>query len=208
MRLSSGIKLLFAVLGALVLNVLLFGSTALLSRHHAPVQDLSDPVAVNLVSLKPPAPAPPPKQKERPKPEQKPMVDFTPQLMQPSLTAPGAMDVKISLDPSLFSGNLQRGSFIFESGDLDQPPREAVRTDPIYPYRARQRNIEGWVKVKLLVKTDGSVDRVEVLEAKPAGLFESAVKKAASQWKFQPGILAGEAVPAWVVTTVRFELRR
>lgn len=200
--------LIGALLGALLLNILLFGSAALLSRHNPIVQDLSDPVAVNLVSLKPPAPPPPPKQKEIPKPKPKPMVDFTPQLLQPSLSAPSPVGVQISLDPSMFSGNLQRGSFIFDSGDLDQPPREAVRTQPIYPYRARQRNIEGWVKIKLLVQADGSVGSVEVLEAQPTGLFESAVKKAAPQWKFQPGILAGEAVPAWVVTTVRFELRR
>jgi len=197
-----------AVAGALVLNFLLFGSAALLSRQRPVVQDMSDPIAVNLVSLKPPAPPPPPREKEIPKPKQKPRVDFTPQLLQPSLAAPGNPGIQISLDPSLFSGSLQRGSFIFDSGDLDQPPREAVRTAPIYPYRARQRNIEGWVKVKLLVKIDGSVASVEILEAQPAGLFESAVKKAVPQWKFQPGILAGEPVPAWVVTTVRFELRR
>jgi len=207
-KLSLSMGPFAALLGALMLNVLLFGSAALLSQQQAPVQDSSDPVAVNLVSLKPPAPPPPEKEKEIPKPKQKPMVDFTPQLFQPSLSAPGPMGVQVSLDPSLFSGNLQRGSFIFDSGDLDQPPREAVRTQPIYPYRARQRNIEGWVKVKLLVNADGSVGSVEVLEGQPAGLFESAVKKAVPQWKFQPGILAGEAVPAWVVTTVRFELRR
>jgi len=161
-----------------------------------------------MVSLTPPAPPPPPREKEIPKPKQKPMVDFTPQLLSPNLGAPDPMGVQISLDPSLFSGNLERGDFVFESGELDQPPREAVRTQPVYPYRARQRNIQGWVKVKLLVQDDGSVGSVEVLEAKPEGLFDSAVKNAALQWKFQPGILAGKAVPAWVVTTVKFELRR
>jgi periplasmic protein TonB len=207
-KLNSGMGLIFALVGALALNVLLFGSAALLSRNKPIVQDLSDPVAVNLVSLKPATPPPPPREKEIPKPKQKPMVDFTPQLFQPSLGAPGPGGVQVSLDPSLFSGSLQRGSFIFESTDLDQPPREAVRTAPIYPYRARQRNIEGWVKVKLLVQADGSVASVEILEAQPEGLFDSAVQKAVPQWKFQPGILAGEAVPAWVITTVRFELRR
>ncbi len=208
MRISSGMGPMLTILGALLLNVLLFGSAALLSRHKPIVQDISDPVAVNLVSLKPPTPTPPPKEKEIPKPKPKPVVDFTPQLLQPSLAAPGPLGVQVSLDPSLFSGDLQRGSFIFESGDLDQPPRVAFQTKPIYPYRAQQRNIEGWVKVKLLVKVDGSVANVEILESQPAGLFDSAVKKAVPQWKFQPGILAGEAVPSWVVTTVRFEFEK
>jgi len=62
------------------------------------------------------------------------------------------------------------------------------------------------VKIKLLVKADGSVGGVEVLDANPKGLFEDATVKAVPNWRFQPGLVDGQAVPSWVVTTVRFTL--
>ena len=99
-----------------------------------------------------------------------------------------------------------QGEFVFNSGDLDQPPRKVVQTIPVYPYKARQRNIEGYVKVKMLVRADGSVGETIVLDAQPKGLFDSAALKAVPQWKFQAGVIDGEAVPSWVVTTIRFTL--
>ena len=47
-------RLLPALMVALVLNLLLLASAALLSRERLLPQDLTDPVAVRLVSLKPP----------------------------------------------------------------------------------------------------------------------------------------------------------
>ncbi len=81
-----------------------------------------------------------------------------------------------------------------------------VRTHPTYPYRARQRNIEGEVKVKLLVRADGTVASVTILDATPKGIFDSSVKEAVPNWKFTPGKIDGQAVPSWVVTNVVFVL--
>ena len=87
-----------------------------------------------------------------------------------------------------------------------KPPRKVVQSPPVYPYKARQRNIEGYVRVKLLVRADGTVGEVSVLDADPKGLFDSAALKAVPQWRFQPGVIDGQAVPSWVVTTIRFTL--
>ncbi len=203
---SSRIKLVLALVVALVLNAVLLASAALLSRERAVVQDMTDPVAVNLISLKETPPPEEEKPREIPKPKPKPQLDFMPELTRPNLLQPLPMGVQIEVDPSLFSGGPERREFIFNSGDLDQPPRAMVRTQPIYPYRARQRNISGEVRVKLLVLADGSVGSVEILESRPKGLFDDAVKKAVPQWRFNPGTIEGRQVPAWVVTTVRFDL--
>ena len=109
-------------------------------------------------------------------------------------------------DPSLFAGGPARGDFIFNSGDLDQAPQKIMQTEPVYPYKARQRNIEGYVKVKMLVRADGTVGEVSVLDAQPKGLFDSAALKAVPSWRFKPGVIDGQAVPSWVVTTIRFTL--
>ena len=206
MTLRKGMLLTSAAAVAVVLNIVLFASAALLSRDR-PVRDVAlDPVSVNLVTLKPATPPPPEKKREIPRPKPKPEMDFTPELSRPSLRGPAPLDIQVQIDPSMFAGGPERGDFIFNSGDLDQPPRKVVQTAPVYPYKARQRNIEGFVKVKMLVRADGTVGEVSVLDAQPKGLFDSAALKAVPGWRFQPGVIDGQAVPSWVVTTIRFTL--
>ena len=191
---------------ALVLNVGLLISAALLSSERPTPQDMSEPQTVSLIKLKDTAPPPPEPEKEIPEPEEKPNLDFMPELAAPSITGPDPLDIQISLDPSLFAMAPARGDFIFNSDDLDQPPRQMFRTEPVYPYRARQRNVEGEVKVKLLVKADGTVASLTILESTPQGVFDEAVKKAVPSWRFSPGKIDGRAVPSWVVTNVVFVL--
>jgi protein TonB len=206
MTLRKGMLLASAAAVAVVLNVVLFASAALLSRDRPVRQVATPPVSVSLVTLKPATPPAPEKKRDIPPPKPKPRLDFTPELARPALRGPAPPDVQLRIDPSLFAGGPAPGEFIFNSGDLDQPPRKIVQTAPVYPYKARQRNVEGYVKVKLLVRSDGSVGDVSVLAADPAGLFEAAALKAVPQWKFQPGVIEGQAVPSWVVTTIRFTL--
>jgi len=202
----KSILLTYAFMVAVVLNIVLFASAALLSRDRPVRQTSTAPISVNLVTLKPATPPPPEEKHEIPKPKPKPEMDFMPELAQPSPRGPAPMDIQVMIDPSLFAGGPQRGEFIFNSGELDQPPRYVFQPDPIYPYKARQRNIQGYVKVKLLVRADGTVGEVSVLDAQPKGLFDSAALKAVPLWKFQPGIIDGQAVPSWVVTNIRFTL--
>lgn len=203
---ALGMKRAAALLAALLLNGVLFASAALLSREHAVVQDMTDPLPVGLIQLTPESAPPPPEEKEIPKPKPRPRPDFMPELSAPSPTGPSPLDISINLDPSLFADGPSSGDFIFNAGDLDHPPRAVVRTNPVYPYRARQRNIEGGVQVKLLVHADGSIGQVEILQSQPQGLFDDAVRKAVPNWKFEPGRIDGRAVPAWVVTWVKFDL--
>ena len=191
---------------ALLLNVLLFVSAAQLSREHAFTPELPDAVPVSLITLEPPETPAPETPREVPPPRPRPQLDFEPQLSPPALDGPGPLDIQITLDPSLFAGAPRPADFIFDMGDLDSPPRAVVRHRPDYPFRAQQRNIEGSVRVKLLVQADGSVTRVEILSSEPAGVFDDAVRRSVPTWRFEPGRIDGEAVASWVVTDVRFEL--
>jgi len=204
---QKGMLLAFAFAVAVVLNILLFSSAALLSRDRPVRQTSTAPISVNLVTLKPAAPPPPEDKHEIPKPKPKPEMDFTPELAQPSLRGPAPLDVQVTIDPSLFAEGPQRGEFIFNSGDLDQPPRKRLPvSEPIYPYKARQRNIEGYVKVKFLVRADGTVGEASILDDQPKGLFSDATLKAVPLWRFHPGVIDGQAVPSWVITTIHFTL--
>jgi len=192
---------------AVLLNFALFATAARLSRDRLFETDMTDPVGVSLITIKPTAPPPPPpEQKDIPKPKPRPQPDFSPELSRPSIDAPDPLAISIKIEPAKFSGGPIRGDFVFNATDLDTPPTAVVRTNPVYPYKARQRNIEGHVEVKFLVGADGTVSHLEILNSQPAGLFDAAVNKTVPHWKFRPGVLDGRRVPSWVVTTVQFTL--
>jgi protein TonB len=94
----------------------------------------------------------------------------------------------------------------FSAGDLDAQVGIQVRIPPIYPIRARERRIEGWVEVKLLVGPGGNVERAEVVRAEPPGYFEKSVLDCVKKWKLTPPTVGGEPVRAWMSTKIRFKL--
>jgi protein TonB len=194
-----------AVAASILINLCVLGLASLLSKERGLPDDITDPIAVSLVNLAPPETPQREeiKEPEKPKPQNKP--DFTPDLIRPSLTQSAALDVGVAIDLGGIGGADLGGEFVFEAYELDQPPQVIVRVPPLYPYRAREQGIEGAVQIKMLVNADGTIGQVIILDARPKGLFEDAVLKAVPQWKFSPGKIEGEAVTAWVVTTLRFE---
>jgi periplasmic protein TonB len=200
-------RLAAAALGALAINLLLVAVAAHLVRDRALVQDLTEPVPVSLVTVPRDEQTPEPEKVKEPEPPREPPpMDFRPELPAPSLTAPALGGPAVRLDPSLFGGIAPLGEIAFAAADLDQPPRPTVRTPPVYPYRARQRRLEGTVQVRFLVRRDGSVGEVVIESADPPDVFEEAVREAVSRWRFEPGRLAGEAVASWVVMPITFDM--
>lgn len=118
----------------------------------------------------------------------------------PAMKGPASVPVEFG-----FEGPVRpRG--IFSAEDLDAPVAVEVRVPPVYPLRARQRRIEGWVRVKLLVNTSGQIEHAEIVEAQPPGYFERSVLECVRQWKLTPPAVGGEPVKAWMVTRIRFRL--
>ena len=195
------------VVAAVVVNLVLFALVGFLTTEHRENQDITEPVGVSLVNLAPPEP---PKQEEvkeaEPPPPAAEKPDFTPDLFQPAISGPGVGGLAVSLDMGEVGTREDPAEMIFDSVDLDQAPQATVCIPPEYPFQARERGVEGYVAVKFLVRADGSVGNVNVLKAKPEGVFEEEVRRALPRWRFQPGTIAGEPVPSWVVTTLRFDL--
>ena len=54
-----------------------------------------------------------------------------------------------------------------------------------YPSILKRRGIGGTVKLKVIVRGDGTVKDIEVLGGNPA--LADAAEKAVRQWKFAPG---------------------
>lgn len=57
---------------------------------------------------------------------------------------------------------------------------------PAYPPEAARAGTSGEVVLSFTVNADGSVSNIELVSAKPRGVFERATQAAVRRWKFQP----------------------
>ena len=129
------------------------------------------------------------KPRKPPKPEEQPPQMDTPQMDSPSPDADGSgMSFSADVGDSM---SLEGGGLALESGDGEYLP--IVKVSPVYPRRALQRGIEGFVIVAFTVTKQGAVKDVYVIEANPEGIFEQAAMDAAMKFKYKPRVVNGEA---------------
>ncbi|MBN2809282.1 MAG: TonB family protein [Deltaproteobacteria bacterium] len=96
----------------------------------------------------------------------------------------------------------------YRVGELDRQPLSTTRMEPVYPFLARRRGIEGSVQVRFFVTPEGRVEGLQIIRAEPPGYFEKAVRETLVKWRFQPGQVAGSKVKTLVETTIVFKLGR
>ena len=77
---------------------------------------------------------------------------------------------------------------------------------PDYTEEARRRAISGEVVLEIIVRSDGRVGAVKVLQGLGAGLDQRAVD-AVRQWRFSPARRLGTPVDVLVEVAVEFRLR-
>ncbi len=128
------------------------------------------------------------KPRKPPKPEQPPPQMQPQQMDSPSPDAEGtSMDFSSDVGAE---GGLD-GGLALDSGDGEYLP--IVKVSPVYPRRALQRGIEGFVIVEFTVTKQGAVRDPIVVEANPEGIFEQAAVDAAMKFKYKPRVVNGEA---------------
>lgn len=93
----------------------------------------------------------------------------------------------------------------FKSSELDQQPYPLVAVKPAYPPHARALELEGWVRLLLLIDEAGRVIRLEVLEASPESIFDEEAQLAFRSAPFSPGRRGGEAVKSRMIVKVEFK---
>ena len=75
---------------------------------------------------------------------------------------------------------------------------------PVYPMKAVNNKIEGWVDVEFTVTEAGKVNDVSVRASSIPGVFEDAAVKAVSQWRYKPVLRDAKPVPVRSQIRVRF----
>jgi len=94
----------------------------------------------------------------------------------------------------------------YRPGSGIEPPRLLREVHPRYTEEARRRTVEGEVVVEIVVRSDGRVGDVRILQRLGSGLDDRAVD-AVRQWVFEPARRLGVPVDVLVEVAVEFKLR-
>ena len=77
-------------------------------------------------------------------------------------------------------------------------------TQPRYPMRAANRNLEGWVDVEFYVTTEGTTRDIVVTNASHEDYFRQQAVEAVERWQFEPRVFLGQTIEQRVYTRIRF----
>ena len=77
---------------------------------------------------------------------------------------------------------------------------------PVYPYRARRKEIEGRVVLRVQVLPGGTARSVEVLSSSGHAILDRAALKAVRAWRFVPAKRAGVPVAGAIDVPITFRL--
>ncbi len=160
------------------------------------------PTPVMNVRLDPPLeppPPPPPPEKRKPEPE-KPIKQVGVELPPPAAgTKPKILVAKP--EPEKPKPKVEKKEEPEPEPEPEEPKEEEVEAPPLpsvfqdvkpvrkvkpkYPEDALAQNIEGQVKVRLSVDTEGKVTNAVILLAEPPGVFDASVLEAVRQYTFK-----------------------
>jgi TonB family protein len=79
---------------------------------------------------------------------------------------------------------------------------------PVYPRKAEQSGVEGWVELDFTVIDSGEVKDTSVHAAQPPGVFEQAAVGALLQWHYKPVMRDAKPVAQRARIRIRFALKR
>ena len=113
--------------------------------------------------------------------------EFSPSLQSAAL--PQSESRRLRID-----GNLQSSKLVFKS-------------IPKYPSEAKQDRIQGTVQLNAVIKRDGSLAELRVMNSPHSALTQSALA-AVSQWRYSPTHLNGEPVEVETSISVNYTLAK
>jgi len=143
-------------------------------------------------------------EKKEKKPDPPPEPELMPQMPEPLLsTTPTTIQIAMVRPPMTMNTGMNGLGFGMSDGEylpITKPP-------PMYPPRAAQRGIEGYVIVEYIVTTTGETRDVFIVES-TSPLFDRAAIESAKKYKYLPRMLDGTPIEvSGVQTRIVFELQ-
>ena len=77
-----------------------------------------------------------------------------------------------------------------------------------YPREARRQSIEGEVVVEITIRVDGTCAVNRILQSSGSRIFDEAIYKMVSSWKYKPATQGGRPVPTIDRVRFRFQLTK
>ena len=180
------------ILGAMIINLALFGLLPGLIHMEIRPGDLESLNVVTFTRIKPQPVQPEPEKKEEPKVEEPPekihKIVHHEQLNVPKQQLKMQMPrLDLNIDPRLSSdihmvssatpGPAVPGAGtdftgIMDLDAVDTIPVPRFKSAPRYPYRAKRMGREGTVKISFVVDKEGQVSNIKIVEATPPGFLK------------------------------------
>jgi protein TonB len=174
---------------------------------------------VRVRAPRPPRAEPPESPLAPPPPVETPPPPPEPAVVAPIATTADAPDVLEAANPATGPGAGEgsgsglgegtgggTGGGPYRPGSGIEPPRLLREVKADYTDEARRGNVRGDVVLEIVVRRDGTVGDVTVLQGLGAGLDQRAVA-AVRQWRFSPARRLGAPVDVIVEVAVEFSLR-
>jgi protein TonB len=141
------------------------------------------------------------------KPEKPPEPEQMPDMPSPdSSFDAGSTGLAVSVSAPVIATAVQGAGIGFGVSDGEYLP--IVKVAPIYPTRAAQRGLEGFVIVEFTVTRAGTTRDILVVESSNS-VFDRAAVDAAGKFKYKPRVIDGEAVEVpGVRNKITFQLEK
>lgn len=182
------------LVAAAVSSALFLLMESIVGQENRPLEDDAPRFVIDFVRLRHEATL---QTKDRIKPSRPdtPPPPVAPALLMPSSRDGPPVSVALAADRPAIDNDidLSNGPSI-GVGAADSDTIPLVRINPLYPPRAAERGIEGWVLVEFTISEGGAVENPRVVDAEPRGIFESAAIRAIHRWRYRPRIENGKPI--------------
>ena len=99
------------------------------------------------------------------------------------------------------------GGGVYRAGGAVSAPRLIKEVRPKYTGAALRNKIQGTVVLEVVVTADGCASQIRIVKSLDRGGLDEEAVAAVSQWRFEPGRLAGAPVDVVVTVMMDFTLR-
>jgi protein TonB len=131
-------------------------------------------------------------------------LDFASLIEQPSMDTSNVVTIPNHISRSSKIGD-GLGT-IFNLSDLDRHPTAVFQPAPVVTGVLKQENAAATVRVQFIVKADGRVVNVFVVDSTDHRFDDTAIN-GVSKWKFKPGTKGGRKVNTWMMVPIVFKVQ-